>query len=166
MNLEISEDMVNRINNINFFHNCGNVLNYDSSMNIKYVESWKAAESYYTDPNWETTTLEAGNRLTVYLSKNYPNLYNQKWNEIVRSAKSSIIKEMLPALVEYTEKHLLNSELIESVKWDILSAVMEYVYKDYSKEHTFFLTLLEIYEAGNFPCGWIGTWPEGSLVVY
>ena len=30
----------------------------------------------------------------------------------------------------------------------------------------FFLELLMVYEAGHFPCGWRGDWPDGKLIVY
>lgn len=32
--------------------------------------------------------------------------------------------------------------------------------------HSFYATLESVYKLGGWPCGWVGTYPEGSLVVY
>jgi hypothetical protein len=165
MDLEISEVIVKRIRDINFFHNCGNILNFEPAMSIKYVESWKEAKKNYTDPNWENITLEARNNLTSFLSLNFTKEY-QEWNNYSSFLRKEILPDLLQVLNPIEQENSLGDKFIKTVTWTILNSIMEYVYKDYSKEHTFFLTLLEIYEAGYFPCGWIGTWPEGSLVVY
>ena len=166
MGLIISNEIQDRIKKIDFFSNCGKMLKIKTSYNIKYVKSWKESKTFYSDQNWENTTLEAGNELTSFLSKGHPDQYNQKWNEMVRLAKATVINDILPKIEEYAKINSLDKGFINCVKWDILGAVLEDIYKEYKKEPIMFLKLLEIYESGNFPCGWIGTWPEGSLVVY
>jgi hypothetical protein len=54
----------------------------------------------------------------------------------------------------------------DHVQWDILAALMEHAYLGSGHRCFFFLELLSVYEAGHFPCGWIGPWPQGKLVVY
>jgi hypothetical protein len=43
---------------------------------------------------------------------------------------------------------------------------MENAYLGSGHSCFFFLELLTVYEAGHFPCGWVGDWPRGKLVVY
>lgn len=42
---------------------------------------------------------------------------------------------------------------------------MAYKYKEYF-ETTFYKEILEIYECGNIPCGWNGTYPQRKMIVY
>ena len=51
-------------------------------------------------------------------------------------------------------------------QWDILGALMENSYVSSGHSVFFFLELLRVYEAGHFPCGWIGDWPSEELTVY
>jgi hypothetical protein len=58
------------------------------------------------------------------------------------------------------------SPLIQGLRWDILGALMENSYLRSGHAAFFFLELLMVYEAGHFPCGWRGNWPQGELLVY
>ncbi len=165
MNLSISEELLNRIKKINWFSNCGQESEIDSINTINYVKSWKEAKKYYQHQNWETTTLESRNVLTSFLSKHYNKEY-QEWNNFTSVCRKFISDELSPELEKYKNTNKLDDDFIHCIKWDILNAIMEYVYKDAVDRPTFFLNLLEIYESGNFPCGWIGKWPQGILVVY
>lgn len=55
--------------------------------------------------------------------------------------------------------------VIPSVQWDLLGALMENSFKGSGHAAFFFLELLTVYEAGHFPCGWRGNWPQGELLV-
>ncbi|HKD26343.1 MAG TPA: hypothetical protein VKC66_10620 [Xanthobacteraceae bacterium] len=55
---------------------------------------------------------------------------------------------------------------MDSTTWDVLGALMENSYLSSRHQAYFFLELLWVYEAGHFPCGWLGDWPDGKLVVY
>ena len=165
MNLSVSEELLKRIKAINWFNNCGDSLSIIKNFNVKHVKSWKEAKTYYSDKVWSSTTLEARNSLTEFLDKNYIIEY-QKWDDYVDIGWKIIDEEILNKLEEIKEKNKLDIKFINTAKWVILNAIMEDVYREAKNRPTFFLKLLEIYESGNFPCGWIGKWPEGSLVVY
>ena len=165
MNMTISPELLDRIRNINWFSNCGNPVSAVSDFKISYVKSWKEAKTYYSEQNWSSTTLEVRNVFTAFLDKYYINEY-QKWDDYVDIGWKVIDEEILSKLEQLKEKNKLDQKFINTVKWTILNAIMEDVYKEATDRPTFFLKLLEIYESGNFPCGWIGKWPEGSLVVY
>jgi hypothetical protein len=57
------------------------------------------------------------------------------------------------------------SFLVHSMSWDVFGALMENSYLDTHHPAHFFLELLWVYEAGHFPCGWLGNWPSGKLIV-
>ena len=165
MNMTISEALLERIRNTDWFHNCGNPVSAANDFKITYVKSWKEAKTYYSDQNWSSSTLEAANTLTEFLFKYYPNEY-KKWNEYSAIARDFLNEELLNKLEQLKEDYKLDLKFISTIKWATIHAIMEDVYKEATDRPTFFLKLLEIYELGNFPCGWIGKWPEGSLVVY
>ncbi len=165
MNMTISPELLDRIRNINWFSNCGNTVSTASDFKITYVKSWREAKTYYSDQNWENTTLDARNELTSFLSQNYQSDY-QEWNNYTSKLRTSILPNLITKIDSFKKDYSLGDAFIHSVTWDILNAIMEDVYGEVADRPTFFLKLLEIYEAGNFPCGWIGKWPEGSLVVY
>jgi hypothetical protein len=48
----------------------------------------------------------------------------------------------------------------------ILGALMENSYLGSGHTAFFFLELFLVYEAGHFPCGWVGEWPHGALRVF
>ena len=66
----------------------------------------------------------------------------------------------------YQRCHDLGIAVVHSTRWDVLSALMENAYLESGHRCFFFLELLSVYEAGHFPCGWLGEWPEGKLIVY
>jgi hypothetical protein len=68
-------------------------------------------------------------------------------------------------LIDVRDANGLDKVFVDSVLWDLLGAIMEFYYGQCKNRPEFFLDLLKIYESGNFPCGWIGEWPNGKLIV-
>ena len=163
--MKLDNNVLERIKNINWFENCGMQVNTQIDIPIVYVNSWKDAKETYQLPDWENTTLEARNELTSFLHGKFRAQYSS-WNQLVRDAKTFIDVEVMPKINIIKEKNNLDQIFIDCVKWDILNAIMEGTFKNCNLRKTFFLDLLTIYESGNFPCGWNGKWPEGSLLVY
>ncbi|ATP40187.1 hypothetical protein CSE16_09085 [Solibacillus sp. R5-41] len=163
--MEIDQDILNRIKQINWLTNCGQTLQNEMQISYTKVYNWKEAMRNYQDSNWEKTTLEARNELTVFLHNKYRDQYS-KWNSIVKEARMFVEKEIIPKIENYREKNELDKVFIDCVEWDILNAIMESTYSKCNHRPVFFLELLKVYESGNFPCGWDGGWPEGNLIVY
>ncbi|WP_217560334.1 hypothetical protein [Paenibacillus sp. GbtcB18] len=162
--MTIEKEIVERISVINWFSNCGNSLKSSIDLKIINETSWKNAVKHSQSRYWEEITLEAGNELTEFLSLNFPDKY-KKWNHLIREGKEIIEMHVTPKIGEYLTQQELSPAILDNVKWDIISAIMEYNYKS-EKEPAFFLELLKVYESGNFPCGWKGSWPDGKLIVY
>ncbi|KGR82244.1 hypothetical protein [Lysinibacillus odysseyi] len=163
--MDIDQDILNRIKQINWFTNCGQALENDMRFSYTRVYNWKEAMRSYQDPNWEHATLEARNELTAFLHNKYRNEYAQ-WNKIAKEVRAFIEKEVIQEVENYREKNELDQAFIDCVKWDIANAILESAYSKCNKRPTFFLELLKVYEAGNFPCGWDGKWPQGNVIVY
>ena len=78
-----------------------------------------------------------------------------------------IIEDEVTAKIKIIEeKNDLGTVFIDCVKWDILGAIVENEYKKCGKIPMFFLKLLDIYENGNFPCGWDDSTSNGILIVF
>jgi hypothetical protein len=163
--LSIEKEMINRIKFIEWCSNCGSIANIQLSYENKYVSSWSEAKKYYKQTSWEDKTLEAQNELTSFLFNKYRNEYS-KWNSLVKEAKKFIEEEVVPKIKKIEEDNDLDTFFIDCVKWDILGAIMENEYKKCNGGPTFFLNLLEIYEVGNFPCGWDNSKKNGELIVF
>ncbi|MFF2484304.1 hypothetical protein [Paenibacillus sp. NPDC058071] len=162
--MAIENDFVERISKINWFSNCGNALEYSIQFEVVNESNWKRATKHSQSRNWEAITLEVGNQLTEFLSVKFPDKF-RKWNQLVREGKEVIEQYVVPKINEYINQKELSPAILDHVKWDVISAIMEYNYKD-EKDPIFFLELLKVYESGNFPCGWKGSWPNGKLIVY
>ena len=159
--INIDEVIKQRIKDINWFNNCGNKVTVEISENFRYVNSWEEAKSNYRKEGWEEKTLEAQNELTVFLYKNYKTEY-LKWNTITKEAKKFIEKDILPILMAIKEENELDNTFINCVKYDILGAIMEYSFTKCKGRPSFFFELLNIYESGNFPCGY----ENNTIVIF
>lgn len=163
--MEIDKGILNRIKQINWFTNCGQNLQNEIQISYSKVYNWNEAMRNYQDSNWENTTLEARNELTIFLHNKYRSQY-YKWNSIVKEARMFVEKEIIPNIEDYREMNELDKVFIDCVSWDILNAIMESTYSKCNHMPVFFLELLKVYESGNFPCGWDGEWPEGNLIIF
>lgn len=163
--MSINNDIYNRIEKIDWFANCGNHIKCNSVYKIYSVNSWEETADYYEDSLWESFTMDAKNELTLFLNEKYYSKY-QEWNGIIMQAKKFISEKVDFRLEIIKEKYNLSQVFIDCVHWDIMMAIMENAYKECHRRPTFFLNILEIYESGNFPCGWIGDKKDGKLVVF
>ncbi len=159
-------DLASRLRAIRWFARCGKPFDLDLTMNTDRVKDWPTAIASCNDPAWENVELEAQNQLTLWLHANNRAAY-QKWNDIVLSHKSSVLTPLIEQkIIPFQVKLGLDISLVHCVKWDILGALMENSYLGSGHKAFFFLELLMVYEAGHFPCGWIGEWPQGKLRVF
>jgi hypothetical protein len=86
--------------------------------------------------------------------------------EMSRAIGSSQRLRIYEMLEPFREANALDVKFVHSVRWNVLAALMENAYIDCDHGAFFFHELLTVYQAGHLPCGWIGAWPEGKLVVY
>ena len=159
-------DVKTILESIQWFENCGKPLTLDLSMPLNRVESLERAIQMCQTLEWENTTLEAKNQLTIWLHFN-DNANYQNWNEIAKIHKQETLDGLIAKqFVPFQKNHDLDITFVYCVSWDILGALMENSYLGNGHKSFFFLELLLIYEAGHFPCGWEGEFPTGKLFVY
>lgn len=159
-------DLSGRIKAIHWFSRCGEPLALDLSMEIESVCSWSAAMEACQSPAWENIELEASNQLTMWLHQNHRERY-QDWNDIVDRHKTELIGPLVnEKIVPFQLARGLDITIVHSTSWDVLGALMENSYLDTHHPAHFFLELLWVYEAGHFPCGWLGDWPRGKLIAF
>jgi hypothetical protein len=159
-------DLSARVKIFDWFSHCGEPLTCDLSMPVERVRGWPEAMASCKDGVWENVELEGQNQLTLWLCRHDHQNY-QRWNELVRSFKAAVINPLTEERWEpYRQRHSLDCAVIHSVQWDVLGALMEHANLGSDHRCFFFLELLSVYEAGHFPCGWVGEWPQGKLVVY
>jgi len=77
----------------------------------------------------ENFTLDASNDLAAFLRNKYPREYSN-WNNIAAEARNFRNNEIDPKLNVIKEENELDQELIGTVSWDILGAIMEHTYKN------------------------------------
>ena len=115
---------------------------------------------------WENVELEAQNQFTLWLHLNHRANY-QKWNKIIVSHKTASVNPLIEKKIgPFQTKNGLDLALVHCVQWDILGALIENSYLGTGHKAFFFLELFMVYEAGHFPCGWVGEWPQGRLLVF
>lgn len=163
--MDLNPQITARMEAIEWFSHCGEPFDLPLDMDVLRISSWKQAIKCYHAPKWEDTTLEARNMLTGYLHKHHNARY-QQWNKITEAGREFLEAEIEPKLVAFQEQHNLDKAFLDTVRWDLLGAIMEDAYRDCDLPTLFFHDLLKVYEAGHFPCGWEGgPWPLGRLIV-
>lgn len=159
-------DLVAKVRSIEWFVHCGEPGDFDVTMPIERVKTWPKAIKGMKSRAWENVTLEARNQLTARLSQQHRERY-QEWNDITEKLKHEVIAPLAEKAWEpFRQDRQLDIVLLHCVQWDVLAALMENAFLDCKHGCFFFHELLSAYEAGHVPCGWIGNWPLGSLVVF
>jgi hypothetical protein len=156
------------LKSIDWLSRCGSKSAQSLACNLPvvYAADRVEAESLCLSQEWEDETLEASNRLTEFLDQNDRASY-QRWNAIVEDAKKCAVAPLGSSIWTPRIRALgFNQDLIHSLNWDITGAAVEHAYSFVPGRPTFFLDLLGIYKSGWLPCGWRGSWPEGSLVIW
>lgn len=159
-------DVSARVRAIDWFVRCGSTPSLDLTMPVQRVDSWEVAVASCSSAEWEDVELEAQNQLTIWLSQHDRDGY-RRWNRIVKTHKRSTVEPLIEKTIRPIQlAQGLHESVISSVQWDVLGALMENSYLPSGHSAMFFLELLQAYEAGHFPCGWLGEWPIGKLVVF
>lgn len=149
-----------------WFVACGQPLTISLPFPVSQVGSWREAIDRCSDQSWEDVTLEARNRLTVFLHTHHRDDY-RNWNAITIAAKQRVVTQLMDRVwLPFAEQNGFGKVLVDCVSWDVMAAIMEHEYRDCLNRPEFFLHLLQVYRAGHFPCGWSGEWPAGRLLVW
>jgi len=127
------------------------------------VANWLEARRYYEDEAWVAADTASGNELGLHVQRVREERYYE-WNKIAEEARAFAQEEVVPVVHGITSRMGIDERVDREVFSDVVAICMEASYLDL-RPPLFAMKLLEVYEAGHFPCGWIGVWPEGELVV-
>lgn len=160
----MDEALARELDAIPWFDAVGQPVTTALPFSIIQVATWAEAFACWDDA-WEARRSRAYGDLRTYLARHDPDRL-EGWSEIVRSVKGRSIGPLeARAWRPLTSIHEVHPLLPDLVSWDVLIAAMEHEYRRIPGRPVFYLHLLEVYRLGHFPCGWVGDWPEGVLVV-
>jgi hypothetical protein len=150
---------IDRINNIKWLHAIGKPIT--SELACLQIKGINEAVEYATSPNWERAMLDAHNDVTRFLSHCH-NARFREWNRHVSNIKQQLRHSWNCLRDEL--RSIGQEQLADLAEWNTLHAALLEQYIDVGPP-LFFGDLLVIYEMGHLPCGWLGGWPDGRLVV-
>ncbi|MCP2026342.1 hypothetical protein L1276_001486 [Flavobacterium sp. HSC-32F16] len=152
----MSDIFFEKISSIKWFSNCGKEFYItDFPVKIQFLKSFDEMQKNISSQNWEDLTMEARNRLTIFLHNEDRNNY-QNWNKITEIKKRNL-QQVEDIVKEFAKINKLDQNIVDDVLWNMLGAAMENYYFSINKKiPIFFQYLLEIYSQGNIPCGLIG----------
>lgn len=162
-----NRELMARIGKFDWLAECGKPLECPPQLECRQARSWRSACELSAEQIWEDTELEARNELTAFLARHYPS-EDRHWNDITMAAREFVDGSFTPRFRVAVRKRFGEPPkvVVDSMKWDVLAAIMEDTYSDL-KPPGFFSKLLTLYESGHFPCGWEnGIYPAGRLVVF
>jgi hypothetical protein len=164
--IAINPLMLEHIEKIDWFARCGSLFTLELSIPYSQVPDLKTAIRKCSSQRWENATLEARNLLTEYLFLHAKKEFNACWNILAKSTSDFQDAQIVPQLQAAFDGKL-PKKCLDSVLWDIHSAIMEDAYSCLNHPFRFFAELLRVYEEGHFPCGWTGgEYPKGTLLIY
>lgn len=163
---QISSEIIQRIDNIQWFAHCDEPFDLKMAYPTRQVQNWRRAEVHWKKQSWQDAQEDARNVISSYLGKHYPQDFDC-WNDLVDIADKDLQDAFCPFIEAFAHKNALAQSFLSNVQWDITHAIMEETYSDCHLPVTFYSELLRVYEAGHMPCGWAhGDWPNGTLIVY
>lgn len=155
-----------RLPRIKWFAKCGTPDLFDLSVPVVQVPNWERALAGCSSDIWSNVQLEARNQLTIWLHNNDNENY-QNWNRFARDRNIAVLDPLMETQIRpFQCEHGLPKSFADSVQWDLLGVLMEDIYSDSGHIVFFCHELLTVYEAGHFPCGWTGEWPNGELLMF
>lgn len=113
---------------------------------------------------------EGSGYLTRTLSAKFREQYRE-WNTIARSNRERLEASLLPGIDEKIQAISdlqsidYGQQLVKDfVRWDLMHYAAEDAYSELV-EPRFYSCLIEVYEAGRFPCHWDEAWPDGQIWI-
>lgn len=135
-----------------------------ASSDLSTVSSWAEAIEQCASLEWENLCLDAVNRFRSRIGEVAPERL-QHWNTIVERMKAVSMPLVRMKVVRVVSQHTLPKVFEDTVQWDVLHLLMEAQYADIIAP-SFYASQAFWYINGRFPCGWVGSFPNGRLVIF
>lgn len=166
------EETLEKLRRIDFFSSVGRGVSVPIGMfEVVRIESWNKAIAVRGSVEASNAFLEGCGRLTRQLSSAFRTQYRQ-WNAIARDNRELMETQLFPEIDRrirsISELPSINGGqqfVKDSVRWDLLHFAAEQAYSEFVSP-AFYSTIVEVYEAGLFPCKWDRVWPRGTIWVF
>lgn len=165
--MELDTNLIERLNNINWFVNCGTTVQGTMGLQAKSIND---AKKSILMNRWQNIILDyredTSSKLNIRSIKGLGNEV-QDWNNLNHEFKEKYLPQLQKVWEERLEElGIGESEVVSIVRFSILAIVVLDAYKEIIPVSDFFNELMAIYEAGYLPCGWKGKKAEGQFVIY
>lgn len=159
-----TQDLLHLLQQADWFSRTGLPIDDPAIVRVgDWVQAMESLEGF----EWYRVSQVAPNALTSALSSRFPLRY-RTWNALVGAMLpviGEIVDEKIARIVD-VHRGAMDEEIFrDSIEWDLLHACMELEFADLIPVG-FFSQISSWYVKGHLPCGWSGTFPAGSLVVY
>ena len=114
-------------------------------------------------PEWEDFTLERRNDLSALAAVKLQHR-GSEWNKCAKAFRLFFDEHLAPTVSARLLAARLSPDLLKCVAWDVVSYMQELNYSDI-RPVGFYGVLWHSYRRGEFPCGWIGAYPDGVLMT-
>lgn len=129
------------------------------------LSSWQEAALSCSALRWEAVEMEASSLLGGRVQEIALDRYHGDWSNHVHEVKPHVRTLLRKKAEPISREQNLPKAFEGSVEWDILGACLELEYADICPP-LFFGNLAQWYLKGHFPCGWLGNFPDGKLIIY
>lgn len=165
--MKIGKNILTIVHDIPWFTNCGKRTEISLDFRYEFINKSDMFKSI-SGIKWDNIENEEFNKLYDWFRTSSICL---DWEKTVKSIRNENIPELDKSVLEIiNETFGKNSKLvIDSFHYDLLMIIMKLtIEKKYFSEHEpmFFNNILAVYQAGHFPCGWCGEYPEGEILIY
>lgn len=163
--MELEQQTIKALLQCPWLENCGSTGVSSSHWSIP-----AGRPNTYLSPSqlerWDQIRLEARGDATSLLAKTAPAAFNGNWNRLMRQAKSQILPQIKPLILEQlTRLSLPDVVYTRLVAWDIPQIAVLCSFRTYLSS-ALYEHLLGVYATGHLPCGWEGPYPAGRLAVW
>ena len=165
--MKIDSEILSIINEIPWFEKCGNRTEILLNYKYKFVTEKEMIKSL-SGIKWDNLENDEFNKLYDWFRTSSIIL---DWERLVREIRKEEMPKIDLLVKDKIKKVFVNEQklVLDSFHYDLLMIIMKLtISKRFSPndEPHFYNELLEIYKAGQFPCGWRGSYPEGTVLIY
>lgn len=155
------------LESIDWFSNCGKEIAFSSNHKLERIVFLTESLESCNSIEWEHFQLDRINELISFIRRTRTNESNEsnEWNIITEGIKKYLQEGIFKTIREKLNKNNLPESILVSVEWDVLSYCQELAYKKYNIPK-FYSHLIPIYKSGHIPCGYKGTFPNGTMLIY
>lgn len=120
----------------------------------------------YRDPDWPNAAI-ASDMAWIDIQRTDQHLFSSKWSEeftnVTQPALEPVQRQMWQILEDQFSGVLPEIEIGEI---DGFFRHLQYLRGASGQTDSFDERLYKVYQAGGYPCGWAGSFPEGELIVF